>query len=153
MCGALVLVFVGTNEVVAQNSVGPVAEARLDFIAGRSTAAQMGAALSLGSGYGRLFFAAGLGAAWKDGARHVSSRVDIGGRFLLDPLQESRWGLYGTGGLSVLNDGHRRWRGLLVAGVGLEFPSRGRGVWAAEVGLGGGLRLGIALRQSRRGRR
>ena len=69
-------------------------------------------------------------------------------RFFLDPYRTSKWGVYGSGGLGGLYDGRREWRGVLVVAAGLEFPSRAGAAWAAEVGLGGGVRLSLALRQA-----
>jgi hypothetical protein len=123
-------------------------EARLDVIAARSTAVQMGLALSAGStGYNRVVLAAAAGVAQRAGKSQGSARVDASMRFLLDPARVSRWGIYGFGGLSALYDGFSDWRAVVHLGLGLEFPSRRTSEWAAEVGLGGGVRLGLTLRR------
>jgi hypothetical protein len=97
--------------------------------------------------------AAAAGTAWHDGEARRAAHGDVMIRFFLDPYRVSRWGVYGVGGLSALYDGFNEWRGLLVAAAGLELPSRGRATWAVEAGLGGGLRIALALRQARERRR
>jgi hypothetical protein len=138
------------GRALAAQPAATAPELRLDVIAGRSTASQLAAGVSLGTaGYTRVALVAGGGMAWKDDEVRRSVRFDGTLRFHLDPSRANPYGFYLLGGLGALYDGFERWRGLLVVGLGLEFPSRAKGVWAAEVGLGGGLRIGLALRRSR----
>jgi len=129
-------------------------EARLDVITGRSTSAQLGVAVTLGgAAYTRVALSAAAGRAWKHGESRGSARIDGVGRFHLDPTRASPWGLYFAGGVSGQYDGFERWRALLTTAIGLELPSRGKGVLAVELGLGGGVRVALALRRGRRDRR
>jgi len=129
-------------------------EARLDVISGRSTSTQLGLAVTLGgAAYTRLALGAAAGRTWKHGESRGSARVDGVGRFHLDPTRASPWGLYFAGGVSGLYDGFERCRVLLTTAIGLELPSRGTGVLAVELGLGGGVRVALALRRGRRDRR
>ncbi len=95
-----------------------------------------------------------LGAADDDGQLVPGARVEALARFHLDPLRLSRRGTYLGGGVAAaLRDGAApRWQ--LVALVGLEgAPTRGGLAPALEVGLGGGVRVGMALRGARAARR
>lgn len=80
-----------------------------------------------------------------------SARVDMVGRFLLDPFAEHRTGLYGGAGFTARADGAGAWKGNLLIVFGLEGPAAGRIVPALEVALGGGARIGLVLRGRRRG--
>jgi hypothetical protein len=108
----------------------------------------------VGSGaFAQLVVAAGVGPAWWHGGRRVSVRADLLARFQLDPFREAAWGLYAAGGLSALDDGFEAPRALLTLLLGAELPSRARGGWAVEIGLGGGVRAALILRRGVRGRR
>ena len=147
---ALLLILVGASPLRAQSGVVILPEARLDVLAARSTAAQLGLAWSAGStGYNRVVLGAAAGVAERAGRSKASGRIDASMRFLLDPQRVSRWGIYGYGGLSALYDGFDDWRAVVHLGLGLEFPSRRESEWAAELGLGGGVRVGLALRRLR----
>jgi hypothetical protein len=138
----------------AQDRSRPLPEFRVDVVTGRATAVQAGAGLIVPSGlYLRYVLAAAAGPAWRSGAAGASGRVDLQARFLLDPFRESRWGLYGVAGLGALYDRFERWRARVTLAVGVEAPASARGAWAVEVGLGGGARVGIALRRLALGRR
>jgi hypothetical protein len=129
-------------------------ELRVDMIAARATSVHAGAGLTMtGAGYARATIIAAAGVTSFRDSTGAAGRVDVVGRFLLDPYREMRWGLYGFGGLSALYDRFADWRGVLTIGVGLELPAHGDGVWAIEIGFGGGLRAGATLRRSGRGRR
>ena len=134
---------------------GPaVPEVRLDLLVGRSAALHLGAALGMRSGlYLRPTVVVAAGPAWQHDTVRTSGRVEALARFVLDPFRESSVGLYAQGGLTALYDPWERWRGLVIVAVGAELPARAGGVWAVEVGLGGGVRLGLALRGGSPGRR
>ena len=122
-------------------------ELRADVISGRISTAQLGVAWNVyGGPYVRPSIAAGFGAARYRGEVRSSARVEALVRFHLDPLRESRTGLYGSGGVGLQYDAFDRWRPRLVAMVGVELPTRTHRAWSLEAGLGGGLRLGVALR-------
>jgi len=123
-------------------------ELRVDAILARVTHTHVGIGLGLRTGYNiRLHLAAAGGAAFNDGEQEASVRGDATLRLLLDPFAETRAGLSVGGGISVLYDGFEKTRpvGLLV--LGLEGPPRTPVVWALELGLGGGARLGLILRR------
>lgn len=128
------------------------AELRADVIAGHATAYQAGAGLNLPFGtYARVGLVAAAGATRAAAATHASARGDVYVRFLLDPLSEYAHGLSAGGGISLRDDGAGRARAYLLVLVDLEGDQR-RGGWhgfvpALQVGLGGGARVGIALRR------
>ncbi|HSA55210.1 MAG TPA: hypothetical protein VLE53_05865 [Gemmatimonadaceae bacterium] len=129
-------------------------EARLDVLLSRSTAVHVGAGLSLPAGrYVRPTVVVAAGPAWDGDSARTSGRVEALARFVLDPFRESRVGLYAQGGLTALYNPWERWRGALAVGFGAELPARAGGVWALEVGVGGGVRFGLALRRALPGRR
>lgn len=128
----------------------------MDAIASRWTSVQGGIGFTVPAG---LYVRSGAVVAAGGGGRGFDSRADVFARFNLDPFRESRWGLYAGGGLSgrfVERDSPRRHVYLLVF-AGLEGPlarSSAAG-WAPalELGLGGGARVGLTIRQGIRGRR
>ncbi len=133
-------------------------EARGDVIAARTTAvhAALGGLVPVGT-YLRLGAAAGGGIVIARGSSsgdaHASARADLIGRFVLDPFREARWGPYAGAGVSALYHEGGRWRGYLLTVFGVE-GSAVRGVLpAVEVGLDGGTRVGLVLRQAVAGRR
>jgi hypothetical protein len=129
-------------------------EARADYIDGRVSAAHLGIGFSVPAGtYVRLGGIAAAGQAWSDGDTGVAGRVDALARFVVDPLRESRWAPYASGGIGALFDERDRWRAVLVGALGIEGPPAGAVVPAVEVGFGGGVRVGIAFRRSMAGRR
>ncbi len=73
--------------------------------------------------------------------------MDVIGRFLLDPFQQMRWGLSVGGGLSVLAARGDRLRPVLAVAADLERRRTSPGIAPAfQLGLGGGVRAGMALR-------
>lgn len=129
----------------------PTPELRADVITGRTRAVQIGAGVQLPIGY-----YVRVGAVAAAGARYDASataapgavgRVDVAARFLLDPFRQSRVGASVGGGLSVLAAPGDRARPLLLLLLDLEGRRTARGlVPAVQIGVGGGVRLGIALR-------
>jgi hypothetical protein len=114
------------------------------------------AALQLGGGvarpvstYARLAVVAAAGPSWHSGRQSVGGRLDLLGRFVVDPFNENGRGMYASGGLSVRYDEFREWRPVLVVALGIEGPVRHGRAWAAEIGLGGGVRVGLVLRWMR----
>lgn len=94
---------------------------------------------------GRTRFSAGLGAGVSD--RAFAWRAEALGHFLLNPDQVRGWGPYVAGGLAAV--GGPVSRGYLVLCLGLEErPGAGSG-WAAEAGVGGGVRIALAYRWRR----
>lgn len=126
-------------------------ELRLEGIAARTSALQGALAANAPAGrYVRLGALAAAGGAWRDGAQRASARVEGIARFLLDPFRESRLGLYGLGGVSLMYDGFEHSRPNVVVGVGVESTPRHGRLIAAELALGGGVRVALVVRRARR---
>lgn len=138
-------------------------EVRLDGAFGREGGGFGGAGLFGDAGlYTRLGVVAAVGLAHDpsgigpgDGSRGVvpAARFEALARFHLDPQRMARRGVYLGGGVAAaVRDGASpQWQ--LVALLGVEGPARGRVAPAVEVGLGGGVRVAVALRRARSGRR
>ena len=132
----------------------PLPELRVDALFGDDAIVHVGGGVGWPlSTYVRLVAIAGAGARWAPEGPEPSVRADLLARFNFDPLRQSRWALYGAGGVSALWDETEDGRGRLVAIVGLEGPARGNWGSAFEIGLGGGVRASVALRRARPGRR
>ena len=112
----------------------------------------IGVAAELGT-YFRLAGIIGGGAAEVADERVATARAEIVGRFVLDPLRQARWGLYGATGVIARYEEGPGTRGFVTLLVGLELPAAGRTIPAVELGMGGGARLALILRRGRPGRR
>ncbi len=134
----------------------PVPEAapqlRADIIDSRDrTAVHLGGGVQLPVGlYTRvdLLGAAGVSVAHSGGSGSATSgRADVIARFLLDPFQQARWGLSAGGGVSLLVRAGDRVRPVLAVVADLERRRTTPGIAPAfQIGVGGGLRVGAALR-------
>jgi len=147
----LVLVLCAHSRAGAQNVPPPYAEYRADGIFGHGTSAQGGVGASIPLGiYVRLGVDAAAGAAWRDQTTRASGRVDVIGRFLLDPFRETPVGLSFGGGVSLpYTDGDARVRPYLTVVIDVEGRMHGPVTPALQVGLGGGTRVGVVLRASK----
>lgn len=131
-------------------------ETRGDVIASRWTAVEAGVGVSFPAG---LYVRSGAVIAAGGGARGFESRMDLFARLTLDPFRENRWGFYGGAGVSgrYVEGETAKEHAYLLVFAGMEGPLRNASVagWAPafELGLGGGARAGIALRQGMPGRR
>lgn len=131
----------------------PQWELRAEAVAAEAPGALGGVGVNVRAGwYVRL--AAGLagGARWTDGGPTVGHvRADATVRFLLDPFAERRRGLYGGVGLSAgqLGGGLAAQPPVLLLVAGAESRPRNGRAWAFELGLGGGLRVGVVRRSAR----
>lgn len=126
-------------------------EARVDVIAvARRASWQLGGGAEIPAGYYvRIGVIGAAGADVESGATGTSGRVDVTARFLLDPFRQSSWGLSGGGGVSLRARQNDRVRPYLVALMDLEGPRWSNGVSpSVQLGLGGGVRAGVALRWS-----
>jgi len=141
----------------AARSVLPPLEVRADAIDPRSTSdatLQAGVGINVPLGlYVRLELDGAGGVTRRAGMDHHSGRGDAIARFLLDPFAESAWGLSIGGGMSALFADGARTREYLVVVADVEAPRVGSIVPAVQVGLGGGLRVGLVARTYRPGRR
>ena len=123
-------------------------ELRADVLGGRGTAVQLGAGVQIPAGtYVRVGVIGGVGSRWIDGASRTDGRVDVLGRFLIDPFRQSRWALSAGGGVSLRATSGDRVRPDLLVAADLEGPRSKSGVSPTiQVGLGGGVRAGLGLR-------
>jgi hypothetical protein len=135
-------------------------ELRADVIAGDRAVVQLGAGVQIPVGYYvriGLVGAAGVGVgdraapvgSSEGGGSRRSARVDVLARFLLDPFRQSPYGLSVGGGVSLRADEGDRARPVLLVAIDVEGRRSSRGVVpAVQVGLGGGVRVGIIVRRS-----
>jgi hypothetical protein len=132
-------------------------EGRIETLISRTTAVH--AAVGANAIAGTYMRVAVLGAA---GARHIagawrpSGRIDIVGRFHVDPHRQFSVGLYVVGGATALLDDGARTRIRAVVGAGMESRALGSGsgwIVGVEGGFGGGGRLAATLRRARRNAR
>ena len=137
----------------AQGAVPPGVqpEVRADLLLGDRSAIQAGVGVQIPAGlYVRVGVdaSAGFPTAAMDGAR-LGGRVDVLGRFVLDPFRQSRFGVSAGAGLSTRVEHGQRATPLLLVALDLEEHQRGASwVRAVQVGLGGGARLGVVLRRA-----
>ena len=125
-------------------------EYRIDAIANRGGALEGGAGVVIPAGlYVRLGVDGAAGATWRDGSAHTSGRIDGIARFTLDPFREIPVGLSLGGGVSIpYVQGDAHVRPLLAAVIDVEGKRHGGITPALQIGLGGGLRVGVVLRNS-----
>ncbi len=138
----------------SQEPTAPQPELRVDAFTPRPTDVQLGAGLEIPFGwYTRLGAIVGGGVANENAITVGSGRADAIVRFLLDPFRETRWGLSVGGGVSVRYDPVRHWREYLAVVADFEGPQKGPVMPSFQVGLGGGVRVGVGLRRAVSGRR
>jgi hypothetical protein len=156
MIVALALAAGASTDAAAQAAPAAMPELRADLIVGHAPAIQLGAGVQLAMGtYVRIGLdgAAGVatGARTADASSRADGRVDLLARFLLDPFRQRAYGLSVGGGLSLRAEPGDRVRPLLLVALDVEGRRSARGVVPAlQVGVGGGLRLGIVLRRAAR---
>lgn len=125
--------------------------ARVDVLASSITAAQAGLELSAAASTNvRVSLVTAVGESWSHGRIGLSARADLVARFLLDPDFSMRWAPYAGGGLGLRYDKIGDWRGTIIAVLGLEGPNWSGVVPFVEGGFGGGVRLGVGFRTTRR---
>lgn len=126
-------------------------EARIDLIAGAWPAVQAGLGVQVPVGYYvRVGADAAIGMRTDavSGSR-MDGRVDLLGRFLLDPYRQSAIGFSAGAGLSARVEPGERVTPVLLVAMEVEGRRRASG-WAPalQVGLGGGARVGVVLRRA-----
>ncbi len=148
------LLSVGAVQSAAQlgqrQPLAPRWEGRLEASAAEAPGAHLGVGIGVRSGwYARPSLTLAAGAVRGDDAVwRGSQRGDLVLRVLLDPFGERRRGWYGGAGVSVQQVAGRS-RGALLLLAGVEGQAR-RGMRPAiELGVGGGVRLGVVLRRVR----
>ena len=160
-CGVAVLVAVivcaGSASAQVQGSgasntsAKPVdAEMRLDGIISRVSTVQLGVGLMTPAGY---YVRLGADGALGSSRHGLSGRIDGLARFHFDPFRQSRWAPYGGGGISGRFDKGEKGRAYLLVFLGMDGPIEGSVTPSIELGLGGGARVGVVLRQARKDRR
>ena len=157
----LALTIVCVAPVQAQQTRWWQPEFRLDAISASAMTYHVGFGVSTPMGnYVRLGFVGGGGVSIGHGGGFVtgldmepSGRVDLIGRFLLDPFRQSRLGPYAGAGVSWLSASGSTDQTYVVIVLGLEGNPGPRFVPAFELGLGGGARVGLIMRRSVRDRR
>lgn len=123
---------------------------------GNDPAIQAGVGAQIPAGtYVRLGITGAVGArAGSVADSRLDGRVDLLGRFLLDPFRQSRYGLSAGGGLSARFEPGERVKPLLLVALEVEGRRRASGwVPALQLGLGGGTRIGLILRRGLAGAR
>ena len=138
---------VGHAQATLDAGVKP--EVRVDAITARSsTVVQAGGGVEIPAGYyARIGIIGAVGAPLASGSRSFDGRLDVIGRFLFDPFREHAWGVSAGAGVSLRVAEHDKLRPYLAAVVDLEGPRSAAGFAPAfQVGLGGGVRIGAALR-------
>lgn len=145
LLGAALFLGAGTARAQTQQvQMTFIPQARLDLIAGSVTA--------LHAGFGIITPVStyvGIGGTVAAGISKTgfSGRGDLYGRFSLDPNHEYWWEPYLGGGVTVRADGGGPGtRTYLLGIVGFDGPSAGGVAPGVELGLGGGVRLGVTLR-------
>ncbi len=129
-------------------------ELRADFSAGEVRSGHIAAGVHVSTGtYVRLVFLGGAGRSWHDDISGDSYRLEVQGRFHLDPFRNARFGLYGIGGVVSSHDPFADWQSRIVLGAGVDLPAHGRATWAIETALAGGFRVSIATRRLPLGQR
>jgi len=153
LAAALMLIPVGQlASQPVQRRVLP--ELRADLSSGEVTSGHVAAGAHVSTGtYVRFAFLAGAGRTWKDGRSGDSYRLELQGRFHLDPFRNARFGVYGIGGIAASHDAFSDWQSRLVVGGGVDLPAHGRATWAIETALAGGLRVSIVTRRLPLGQR
>ena len=134
-------------QAVPETAVRP--ELRADVVAIESrVAVQVGGGVNVPFGYyTRVGVIAAAGADFGRGEQDASGRLDVIGRFLFDPFRQTRWGVSAGGGVSLRARAREGVRPYLVALVDVEGPRSKGGVSPAfQLGVGGGVRVGAALR-------
>ncbi|HEV2085193.1 MAG TPA: hypothetical protein VGR09_08920 [Gemmatimonadales bacterium] len=94
---------------------------------------------------GRTRVSASAGGGASDGA--FAWRAEALGHFLLSPDRRHGWGVYVAGGLAAVGGPVNR--GYIVLTLGAEGRPGGSSGWVAEVGIGGGVRIGLGYRWRR----
>lgn len=151
LVAALVIAACLPHVALTQRPAGPQPEMRLELITGSPWSLMAGAGVGVPAGvYTRLGVNAAAGMARSDSATHASARIDATARFLLDPLRQSKAGLYGLAGLSAMYLDDDGWTPRVLLGLGVEGRVRGRAITSVELALGGGARISVVVRRARR---
>ncbi len=125
-------------------------EVRADALLARDAVAQVAVGVVAAAAYNlRLALDVGAGGV-RDASGGVSAagRVDLLARWLSDPFRQSKRAVHAGGGVGVLLAQGAAPRPVAIVTVGVEGTSDGPWVPGVELGLGGGVRLGVTLRRA-----
>jgi len=148
---ALLLVFVPSFATAQRQPQRWQPEARLELLAARTSAMHLAAGANVIAGdYLRLGLLAGGGVRRIGDSVRASGRVDAVARFHLDPYRQFKHGFYaGGGGTWLFDDGFTPRVGMLLV-IGYEgSAARNTLITGAEIGVGGGVRIGMTIRTAR----
>jgi hypothetical protein len=156
--GALVAVILAGHALSAplhaQQAARVRPELRADAAVGHALVVLAGAGLVTDAGFStRLAATLGGGLATTGGDPRGVLEGTLVARYLLDPMRQSRRGLYAGGGVGGRAQEGAPPRWFLVGLVGIEGRGAGAFTPALELGVGGGVRVGLVLRPTQRGRR
>ena len=135
-------------------SLLPQWEFRQDVTVARDPGTHLGVGLNVRADYYvRLGVALSAGAVRRaDDAWVGAPRLDLTARYLLDPFGDRPRGWYGGGGVSVVQRPGESATAALQLLVGLEGRRGSKITPSVEVGVGGGVRVGVVLRRTRQTR-
>jgi hypothetical protein len=159
----LALAAAAPHRVVAQQPAAPSIspELRADALLGHQPAVQVGGGVQIPLGYyvrlgidGAVGMRIGDAASLARSTSRLDGRVDLLVRFLLDPFRQTSHGLSVGGGMGLRAEPGDRARPVLLVAVDVEGRRSARG-WApaVQLGLGGGVRVGVVLRRGAEGAR
>ncbi len=125
-------------------------EIRADLLGPSPYTVQLGAGVNIGAGYyQRVELDGALGARRRGAGLVGTARADALLRLLLDPFGQQRWALSLAGGLSLRDEAGDKVRPYLAGAMELEGPISHGIRMAYQLGLGGGVRLGVVIRRAR----
>ncbi len=78
------------------------------------------------------------------------ARVELVGRFSLDPFRQSRWGPWAGAGVAAEWERDAHGRALVVLALGTDFPGTSGWRPSVELAVGGGTRVSLGLKPVRR---
>jgi hypothetical protein len=150
LVAALVLLLPVSLEAQQPVSADPQWEFRADAQLSPDLGALAGLGVNVRAGwYARVGLSASAGALYRSEAWRSQQRLDATVRFQFDPFAQRARAVYGGAGVGLVRDETGDLTGRLLVVVGMEGAARGRVVPAAELTLGGGVRLGVVLRAKR----
>ncbi|HVA57993.1 MAG: hypothetical protein WBQ26_15730 [Gemmatimonadaceae bacterium] len=146
---ALALLALPRERLLAQ-AIPSQPEIRADLLGPSPYTVQLGGGVNLGAGYyQRVELDGAIGARRRGSGLVGTARADALLRLLLDPFGQERWGLSLAGGVSLRDEAGDKVRPYLAGAVELEGPITHGVRVAYQLGLGGGVRLGVVIRRTR----
>jgi hypothetical protein len=126
------------------------ASIRADAIVDHDPGAQLGVGLFTRSAYNvRTGLDLGAGGVSRDGTWRGTGRADLIARWLSDPFRQGRWAVHAGGGVGLRVERQAVPQTVALVMIGVERRGDRDASWVpgVELGLGGGVRLGVTLRQ------